>query len=75
MAHLYLLILVAEIMQKIGQLFLLRTNINTVGSVLDSPVSLGLLPFHVLTGPSSKIAVYRRVIQTFNPCMTPLEAI
>ncbi|KAJ7810128.1 hypothetical protein B0H13DRAFT_2148767 [Mycena leptocephala] len=26
-----------EIMQKIGQLFLLRTNINTVGSVLDSP--------------------------------------
>ncbi|KAF7289920.1 DUF155 domain-containing protein [Mycena indigotica] len=29
-----------EIMQKIGQLFLLRTNINTVGSVLDSPVSI-----------------------------------
>ena len=27
-----------EIMQKIGQLFLLRTNINSVGSVLDSPV-------------------------------------
>ncbi|KAK7046652.1 DUF155 domain-containing protein [Favolaschia claudopus] len=26
-----------EIMQKIGHLFLLRTNINTVGSVLDSP--------------------------------------
>ncbi|KAJ7136004.1 hypothetical protein C8R44DRAFT_769452 [Mycena epipterygia] len=26
-----------EIMQKIGQLFLLRTNINSVGSVLDSP--------------------------------------
>ncbi len=26
-------------MQKIGQLFLLRTNINSVGSVLDSPVS------------------------------------
>ncbi|KAK7036625.1 sporulation protein rmd1 [Paramarasmius palmivorus] len=26
-----------EIMQQIGQLFLLRTNINTVGSVLDSP--------------------------------------
>lgn len=26
-----------EIMQKIGKLFLLRTNINTVGSVLDSP--------------------------------------
>ena len=25
-------------MQKIGQLFLLRTNINSVGSVLDSPV-------------------------------------
>jgi hypothetical protein len=28
----------AEIMQKIGQLFLLRTNINSVGSALDSPV-------------------------------------
>jgi uncharacterized Rmd1/YagE family protein len=28
-----------EIMQQIGQLFLLRTNINSVGSVLDSPVS------------------------------------
>ena len=27
-----------EIMQKIGELFLLRTNINSVGSVLDSPV-------------------------------------
>jgi len=27
-----------EIMQKIGQLFLLRTDINSVGSVLDSPV-------------------------------------
>ncbi|KAF8970219.1 hypothetical protein BDZ97DRAFT_1792500 [Flammula alnicola] len=26
-----------EIMQKIGQMFLLRTNINSVGSVLDSP--------------------------------------
>ena len=25
-------------MQQIGQLFLLRTNINSVGSVLDSPV-------------------------------------
>ena len=29
-----------EIMQKIGQLFLLRTNINSVGSVLDSPVGI-----------------------------------
>lgn len=29
----------AEIMKKIGELFLLRTNINSVGSVLDSPVS------------------------------------
>ncbi|KAG7097586.1 hypothetical protein E1B28_004923 [Marasmius oreades] len=28
-----------EIMQQIGQLFLLRSNINSVGSVLDSPVS------------------------------------
>ncbi|TRM60403.1 hypothetical protein BD626DRAFT_559094 [Schizophyllum amplum] len=27
----------SEIMQKIGQLFLLRNNINSVGSVLDSP--------------------------------------
>jgi uncharacterized Rmd1/YagE family protein len=26
-----------EIMQKIGELFLLRTNISSVGSVLDSP--------------------------------------
>jgi uncharacterized Rmd1/YagE family protein len=30
-----------EIMQQIGQLFLLRMNINLVGSVLDSPVSVG----------------------------------
>jgi hypothetical protein len=29
-------------MQKIGKLFLLRTNINSVGSVLDSPVSTNL---------------------------------
>ncbi|KAJ3762219.1 hypothetical protein EV360DRAFT_36111 [Lentinula raphanica] len=38
-----------EIMQQIGQLFLLRTNINSVGSVLDSPevfwVSLSMPPF------------------------------
>ena len=27
-----------EILRKIGELFLLRTNINSVGSVLDSPV-------------------------------------
>ena len=31
-------------MQKIGQLFLLRTNINSVGSVLDSPVRKILSP-------------------------------
>lgn len=31
-----------EIMQQIGQLFLLRMNINLVGSVLDSPVSIDL---------------------------------
>ena len=31
-----------EIMQKIGELFLLRTNINSVGSVLDSPVCFQL---------------------------------
>lgn len=30
-----------EIMCKIGELFLLRTNINSVGSVLDSPVRIG----------------------------------
>lgn len=29
---------VPDIMRKIGELFLLRTNINSVGSVLDSPV-------------------------------------
>lgn len=29
-------------MRKIGELFLLRTNINSVGSVLDSPVSRSL---------------------------------
>ena len=28
-----------EIMQQIGELFLLRININLVGSVLDYPVS------------------------------------
>jgi hypothetical protein len=33
-----------DIMMKIGELFLLRTNINSVGSVLDSPVS-----FHAVT--------------------------
>lgn len=27
-----------EIMQQIGQLFMLRININLVGSVLDAPV-------------------------------------
>jgi hypothetical protein len=27
-------------MRKTGELFILRTNINTVGSVLDSPVRL-----------------------------------
>lgn len=39
-----------EIMRKIGELFLLRTNINSVGSVLDSPVRathLSLLPLAV----------------------------
>ncbi|KAJ7838285.1 hypothetical protein B0H14DRAFT_2789586 [Mycena olivaceomarginata] len=35
-----------EIMQKIGQLFLLRTNINTVGSVLDSPSFPDLQPLY-----------------------------
>lgn len=30
-------------MQQIGQLFLLRTNINSVGSVLDSPVRPSML--------------------------------
>ncbi|TFK71887.1 DUF155-domain-containing protein [Pluteus cervinus] len=33
-----------EIMQKIGHLFLLRTNINSVGSVLDSPEVHGCYP-------------------------------
>lgn len=43
-------------MQKIGQLFLLRTNINSVGSVLDSPVrkcsldSCGLRLTHTTLG-------------------------
>lgn len=31
-----------EIMQQIGRLFILRMNINLVGSVLDAPVSLSL---------------------------------
>lgn len=31
-------------MQQIGQLFLLRMNINLVGSVLDSPVGIILSP-------------------------------
>lgn len=34
---------VVEIMRKIGELFLLRTNINSVGSVLDSPVRTTLI--------------------------------
>lgn len=29
----------SEIMKQIGNLFILRININLVGSVLDSPVS------------------------------------
>ncbi|KAF8662362.1 hypothetical protein AX16_001167 [Volvariella volvacea WC 439] len=35
-----------EIMQKIGHLFLLRTNINSVGSVLDSPSFPDLQPLY-----------------------------
>ncbi|PFH47086.1 hypothetical protein AMATHDRAFT_77367 [Amanita thiersii Skay4041] len=35
-----------DIMQKIGQLFLLRTNINSVGSVLDSPSFPDLQPLY-----------------------------
>ncbi|KAK0192272.1 hypothetical protein F5146DRAFT_1102289 [Armillaria mellea] len=35
-----------EIMQNIGQLFLLRTNINSVGSVLDSPSFPDLQPLY-----------------------------
>ncbi|KAF8157014.1 cytoplasmic protein [Crassisporium funariophilum] len=35
-----------EIMQKIGELFLLRTNINSVGSVLDSPSYPDLQPLY-----------------------------
>ncbi|KAF9819408.1 hypothetical protein IEO21_02151 [Rhodonia placenta] len=33
-----------DIMRKIGELFLLRTNINSVGSVLDSPISRQTYP-------------------------------
>lgn len=39
------LIVESEIMKQIGELFLLRTNINLVGSVLDSPVSIRLFHF------------------------------
>ncbi|KAL1704789.1 hypothetical protein EV121DRAFT_259314 [Schizophyllum commune] len=35
-----------DIMQKIGQLFLLRNNINSVGSVLDSPTFPDLQPLY-----------------------------
>ncbi|OSD08749.1 DUF155-domain-containing protein [Trametes coccinea BRFM310] len=35
-----------EIMRKIGELFLLRTNINSVGSVLDSPTYPDLQPLY-----------------------------
>ena len=31
-------------MRQIGELFLLRTNLNSVGSVLDSPVRISLVP-------------------------------
>lgn len=31
----------SEIMKQIGNLFILRININLVGSILDSPVSTG----------------------------------
>lgn len=37
-------------MRKTGELFILRTNINTVGSVLDSPVGL-LRPSFARIGP------------------------
>ena len=41
-----------EIMQKIGELFLLRTNINSVGSVLDSPEVFWVrAPFAVRLAP------------------------
>ena len=31
-------------MRQIGELFLLRTNLNSVGSVLDSPVRMSFVP-------------------------------
>ncbi|KAK1226863.1 sporulation protein rmd1 [Marasmius sp. AFHP31] len=46
-----------EIMQQIGQLFLLRSNINSVGSVLDSPVSteiIEILPAFINVSSDSK---------------------
>lgn len=36
--YVWAFLLFAEIMRKTGELFILRTNINSVGSVLDSPV-------------------------------------
>lgn len=36
--HTLILTTCTEIMRKTGELFILRTNINSVGSVLDSPV-------------------------------------
>ena len=33
-----------EIMQQIGQLFILRMNLNLVGSVLDSPEMFWVRP-------------------------------
>jgi uncharacterized Rmd1/YagE family protein len=44
-----------EIMRQIGQLFLLRMNINLVGNVLDSPVSSGP-QLHALDGSTDEPA-------------------
>ena len=54
-----------EIMQQIGQLFLLRTNINSVGSVLDSPVGLAKFPYITSTMYLTPIFIAGGVLGTF----------
>lgn len=49
-----------EIMRKIGELFLLRTNINSVGSVLDSPVRTSAAPVPLPVRSPSFPLLHRR---------------
>ncbi|KAJ7237314.1 hypothetical protein B0H12DRAFT_1026351 [Mycena haematopus] len=64
-----------EIMQKIGQLFLLRTNINTVGSVLDSPEVFWTQSFPDLQPLYDAARSYLEIPQRINLLNTRVEVL